>query len=169
MKLIFIGLVMTFTFSAYAGNRTVFPTSELASDGSRIDKTLIVSEERFNNREDAKIFCQGIQAELAPLVNILVSSMDPNGMTTKESKKYVFFNFSKLTLKNSSEKLSGIIGWADDKTYIEDKTPDGKNPEVIMMINGKGAEEDMLTVEELNSGLSFVGGKVLKIHAICIK
>lgn len=168
MKVTLIGLLMTVSSIAMAGNRTIFPTTDLAADGSRVEKKLIVSEVKFNSRIEAKSYCESIQAELSPLVNILVSSMEPDGMNTKEAKKYVMFNLTKK-ITNLDEDITGVMGWADEKTHSEGKTIDGKKPELVLIFNGKNGVEDKMTIEDVNNILKNTNDRELKINAICIK
>ena len=164
MKLTLAALFLTLSTSAFAANK-VYKINDVDENEKEVTSTITISEKRFSTREEASKFCKSQKSEMASLY---VAFHTDEQLTEAESDKYFGYDLKKL-LKNKGYEDSGLMMWSEDEVFENEKTPNNKKVEIVMMTNGQGEDFNFTTTKELNVFFKKLGGKNITLPAICIK
>lgn len=164
MKLTLAALFLTLSTSAFAANK-VYKIKEIDENEKEITSTITISEKRFSTREEASKFCKSQKSELGSLY---VAFHTEDQLTEAEADRYFGYDLKKL-LKNKGYEDSGLMMWSEAEVFENEKTPDNKKVEIVMMTNGQGEDINVTTAKELNGFFKKLGAKNITLPAVCIK
>lgn len=165
MKLTLAVLVLTLSTSAFAANK-VYKIDQYNDNDKVVKKTVTISEKRFSTRDEASKFCKSQKSSIADL-SVVFGIGDK--ITEEEGEQYFGFDFSHLQGEDAYPKATGLMMWSEDAVYKNSKSESNKKAEIISMINGQGEQVDLLTASDVNKFLTKMGGKNIRLPAICIK